>query len=147
MISTQLATFMKFTSTGGRRWLGLGVVVLSLGACQSLNTDENECTASVLAPVSRLSSVKTGKVGEPLEVFFTVPIQNGCGQFQKLDEARTGFNLYLSPQVRYEGCVCAEVVTDYNGIYRFTATQPGTYVVHFLTTNNRELTDTLTVQP
>ncbi|GAB3293615.1 hypothetical protein [Hymenobacter tenuis] len=137
---------MSFQFPKKIQFLTLLALPTLLGACQSLEQKEDSCVTNVLAPVSALSSVKTGTTSTPLEVYYTIPIVNSCGQFVKLEENRQGNNIYLSPLVRYEGCVCAQTKTDYKGTYTFTAAQPGKYVVHFLKADNAVLTDTLTVK-
>jgi hypothetical protein len=53
--------------------------------------------------------------------------------------------VYLVPIVRYEGGTCPQVVSEYQGTYQFTATQPGQYVLLFPNTA-RTVADTITIQ-
>ncbi|RSK33164.1 hypothetical protein [Hymenobacter metallilatus] len=108
-------------------------------------TDEATCSEDVVGSVATVSSARTGRVGTPVPVSYTVSIPNGCGQFQGLREQREDKKVYLVPTVHYEGCTCPQVVSDYRGTYQFTAAEPGTYVLLFPNTT-QTLTDTITIQ-
>lgn len=122
------------------------LLAAALTGCLSLDSKPDSCSTEVLAPTTRLVSPETGTVGTPVTVRYTLQIVNGCGQFKSVSEQRSGNHIYLSPVVAYEGCVCPEVVSSYEGSYPFTATQPGTYIFHFPSATATPLTDTLIVQ-
>ncbi|RSK49921.1 hypothetical protein [Hymenobacter rigui] len=108
-------------------------------------TDEAKCSEEVVGSVAAVGGAKTGTVGTPVPVSYIVSIPNGCGKFQGLREQRDGKKIYLVPTVRYEGCSCPQVVSDYQGTYQFTAAEPGTYVLLFPNIT-QTLTDTITIQ-
>lgn len=125
----------------------LAVLLLpALTSCLGSSAPDT-CSGTTRAPATALASTpRTGTAGTPVEVRYTVQIANGCGQFKQLEAQLQDKHLYLSPLVEYQGCACPAVVTDYNGIYRFTPAQAGKYVVHILKADNTQLTDTLTIQ-
>ncbi|MCA8830353.1 hypothetical protein [Hymenobacter pini] len=127
------------------RILGGAALLACLAAC-SPTADEAKCSADVLASVASVSSARTGKVGTPVPVAYTVSIPNSCGQFMELREQKEGNKTYLVPTVRYEGCTCPAVKSDYQGTYQFTAAQPGKYILLFPNATTQVVTDTITIQ-
>ncbi|GAB2785005.1 hypothetical protein HNQ93_002517 [Hymenobacter luteus] len=128
------------------RLVAATLITTALAGCLSLDSKPDTCSTEVLAPTTQVLSPATGQVGTPVTVRYTLQIINGCGEFKSLSEQRSGNHIYLSPVVAYQGCVCPEVVSSYEGSYPFTATQPGTYIFHFPSATPTPLTDTLVVQ-
>lgn len=121
------------------------ILLAGLAACSPI-ADEAKCTDNVVGSVATVSSARTGTVGTPIPVNYVVNIPNSCGQFVELREQKDGNKTYLAPLVRYEGCTCPAVKSDYQGTYQFTATQPGKYIILFPNSTTQVVTDTITIQ-
>ncbi|MET4104708.1 hypothetical protein [Hymenobacter sp. UYP22] len=135
-----MMTFKIFTL----RLLLAAPFLAGLGGCLS-QSDEAECSQEAVGSVTQVTGPRTGTVGTPVPVSYTVSIPSSCGKFKELREQKDGNKTFLVPTVRYEGCVCAQTGADYQGTYQFVATQPGTYVLLFPNAT-KALTDTITIQ-
>ncbi|AHJ97871.1 hypothetical protein [Hymenobacter swuensis] len=135
---------MKAIFTSSSRLFAAVFLGLSITSCLS-DADDSSCSQEVVGSVAVVGGAKTGKVGTPVAVTYTVSIINGCGQFKELREQREANKVYLAPTVRYEGCTCPQVAADYQGTYQFVATQPGQYILNFPNVT-KTITDTITIQ-
>jgi len=135
---------MKAISAAASRLFVAGFLGLSITSCLS-GTDDSSCSQEAVGSVAVVGGAKTGTVGTPVSVTYTVSISNGCGQFKELREQREANKVYLVPTVRYEGCSCPQVAADYQGTYQFIAMQPGQYILNFPNIT-KTITDTITIQ-
>ena len=123
------------------KYLFFAATFLSLSSCLSNKGDT--CQATVIAPALGAAGPKTVAVNQPAAFVLRYQIFNGCGKYAGLQEASNGGDTRLvGVGVRYDGCVCTQVVTDAQATYTFQPTQAGTYYLKFATATGY-LIDTL----
>jgi hypothetical protein len=109
-----------------------GVVFLLQGC--SLNDDGDQyCYNRFYMAATAVTGPVTAVVNTDAEFQVTFPIANSCGEFFDFAQLNTVFPREIAAAVDYTGCNCNEVATQVTKTYKFKATVPGTYVLHFLT--------------
>lgn len=126
------------------KYLLLAATTLGLSSC--LGTKDDTCQATVIVPALAAAGPRTVAVNQPTAFVLRYQIANGCGKYAGLQEASNGSDTRLvGVGVRYDGCVCTQVITDAQATYNFQPTQAGTYYLKFITATGY-LTDTLVVK-
>lgn len=118
------------------------VGVLSCG-----KSNDNPCSISYSnAPVTKVQGPSSGLVNQDLALSVLFTCFNSCGRFGRIEENSNADTTTIKVIARYEGCVCADVLSGGQAIYKFRATRAGTYHLKFWQGKNSYLTDTITIR-
>ncbi|KOS05491.1 hypothetical protein AM493_05180 [Flavobacterium akiainvivens] len=109
--------------------------VFILQGC-SINNDDNYCFNRAYMAATAVVGPATTQVNVEVEFMVTFPIVNSCGVFYDFAELNTTFPRRVAAAVDYTGCNCNETTTSVTKPYKFKASVPGTYILHFLTQND-----------
>ena len=114
-----------------------------------LAVQEPVCQSNMLVPVSAVIGPRTAAVNQQVTYTLSYSLGNSCGAFSNLvtnsasDSARVR---QVGINANYSGCSCTTTTTTAQTAYQFQPTKAGTYYLQFLTTDNKFITDTLTVR-
>lgn len=122
-----------------------GFSILVLFGCNKTQGDK-ECLSYAKAPVTKVEGPQTGLVNQDINLTVSFSCFNGCGQFGNFDQTSNGNTTTIQVNAKYEGCICTQDVPIRQSIYKFKATQAGTYYLKFFQTENTYLIDTIRVQ-
>lgn len=125
--------------------LYFSLLVLSFVSC-SKTPNEPPCISFKASPVTKIDGVTSASVNQ--EILLTVDFTcfDGCGQFNNFEETVNGSETKIIVNAKYEGCVCTQDLPTRQVKYKFRKSQPGTYTLMFLQSDNIYLTRTITVQ-
>lgn len=121
------------------------VLALYLFSCnKSAGTDK--CITYTKAPVTKIAGPTSGSVNQIIDVPISFGCFNGCGAFGNFEQSFTGDTTVVNVIAKYEGCICTQDAPTRQTVYKFKASQPGTYYVKFWQSEKTYLTDTIRIQ-
>lgn len=120
--------------------LVLLMAISTSAGCSRKNTPEQDCLKYANANVSRLEKADDGTT----TVYF--PVNNGCGQFNRFSEKKSGNTLVITVQAIYKGCMCTMDIPERKATYKLKETKPGTYYLKFVSGENTFEVDTVVVK-
>lgn len=120
------------------------IILLAFGCTKKPGV--NKCLSYTKAPVTKIEGPTTALVTQNINLTVSFGCFNGCGQFGNFEETTNGNTTTINVNAKYEGCICTQDTPIRQTIYSFKRTQPGTYDLKFLQTDNNYLTYTITVQ-
>ena len=120
------------------------LAALSLTGC--LNAQEPKCTSTAYAPIVSAIGPRTVAVNQAATFVLGYALGSDCGTFGSVVAVPSGNTLQIGVMGTYNGCACNASTTISQTSYQFQVTQPGTYILQFLTTNNTFITDTVVVK-
>lgn len=77
-------------------------------------------------------------------VYFQV--NNGCGQFNKFIEKKSGNTITINVEAVYKGCMCTMDIPTRQAAYQLKEKAAGTYYLKFVSGENAFITDTVVVK-
>lgn len=114
-------------------------------SCKKDN-EPDTCLSYTTAPVINVTGANTALVNQEIDIAVEFGIFNGCGEFINIDEIITGNTSIINVNVKYEGCVCTQVVFTPTKIYKFKKLIAGTYELKFKQADNTYLTHSIVVE-
>ncbi len=126
---------------------GITVIVLCafIDGCNKEQKAEDQCTYYTNGYVRNVEGLNTLLTNQETDLKITFYFFSSCGKFEELQTTTTGNTTTVQVNEKDTGCVCSDVLTSGQTIYKFKAAQPGIYYIKFLQNNDRYLTDTITV--
>jgi hypothetical protein len=103
------------------------------------------CVSHTTAQVTNVIGPNMVFVNHETDLTVKFYIDNGCGQFERLESTSNGYTTIISLIAKYEGCVCTAIFLPGQIIYKFKPVQTGIYYLKFLQPDKTYLTDTITV--
>ena len=124
------------------RFLCFATICLGLTSC--LGNSESTCNTTLITPTLAVAGPKTIGVSQPAVFTLDYELTGACGTFLNVAEQPNGNTRYVGVNVQYSGCTCPATTIPKQAAYTFQSTQPGTYLLQFITTTGY-ITDTLVV--
>lgn len=121
----------------------IAILAATVTAC-SVDDNDNYCFSSGNTSITSVTGELTTTVDEPLTLTVSFRIPNSCGTFSHFTESN-GYPKQVFAVLDYDGCVCSEIATVGTEEYVFTASQPGEYLLKFLSGNSAYIEKTITV--
>lgn len=119
-------------------------LIITLFGCDK--TPDEKCVSFAKAPVTRIDGANAALINQEIILTVSFSCNNGCGQFGNFDEIISGNTSTITVIAKYVGCICTQDLPIRQTIYKFKRSQPGTYDLKFLQTDNIYLTHTIIVQ-
>ena len=108
--------------------------------------DDETCLSFHTSPVTNVAGPVTAMANEEITLTVSFSCFNGCGHFNKFEEATAGNTSTITVQARYQGCVCTMDVPIRQVAFKFKKSQPGTYTLRFFQDHHNYLDHTIVVQ-
>jgi hypothetical protein len=122
-------------------------VLLVAGLLSCDKPEENACGISYAnAPVTRVQGPNSASVNQDLSLSVLFSCFNSCGQFGRIEETSNADTTTIKVIAKYEGCICLQVFTSGQTIYKFRAARAGTYYLKFWQGENSYITDTVMIR-
>ena len=121
------------------------LLVPALNSCTKTR-NEPPCISFKKGPVTKIDGATSASVNQ--EILLTVDFTcfNGCGQFNNFEEAVNGNETKIIVNAKYEGCICTQDLPTRQVKYKFRKSQPGTFTLMFLQSDNVYMSHTVIVQ-
>lgn len=120
----------------------LFVIVFSL-VFSSCN--DNDCYRIERGEITNVSGPTSGVVGEDMVFTISFYAYNGCGSFHSIKSNRVGSSVYVEANVKYRGCICPEVLVEFQKDFVLRPTEQGVYTLVFQNNVQEQITLTITV--
>ena len=102
--------------------------------------------ASFPARVVKAEAPEEAQKGESVAVKVHFLVNNGCGEFSHIQEAKDGTTLTIEVYPRYREAFCTQAITTRETIYMFKPENTGTYMLKFWAGDGQYITETVVVQ-
>ena len=119
--------------------------ILLLAGCEKAASD-TPCLSFSNAPVLNVDGPNTGLVNQVINLTVSFGCYNGCGNFGNFENTTKNDTTFIRVIAKYQGCFCQQYAPILQTIYKFKASQPGTYYIKFWQAENNFITQTLSVQ-
>lgn len=126
-----------------KKFFFLNLVLVLLLVFASCN--ENECHNTLRGVVTSVDGPTSGGVGENLVYTISFYASNGCGSFHSISSNRVGSTVFIEAKVRYKGCICPDVLVEFQKDYVFRPTEQGVYTLVFQNNVQEHITLTITI--
>ena len=99
--------------------------------------EDDNCESREKAWVKVVSAPTTGVVNQNVKFDLTFNVGNGCGSFDKIEEAGTSMDKKLTVYAKYVGCNCTQDAPTISTSYNFKPSVAGNYSLTFQTGDNK----------
>ena len=118
------------------------IILLSCNKTQ----DNDQCLSYIKASIIKVEGPNKGTVNQEINFTVSFGCSNGCGQFGNFEQTSDNDTTTINVIAKYEGCNCTLDAPIRQTIYKFKATQTGTYYLKFWQTDKSYLLDSLIIQ-
>jgi hypothetical protein len=123
-------------------FLFLAAVVMA-GCSNKTSAPAQDCVKYAKVNVSEIEKASASADGTTT-VYFQV--NNGCGQFNKFIEKKSGNTRTITVEAVYKGCMCTMDIPTRKTAYKFAEKTPGTYYLQFVSGEHTFVTDTVVIK-
>ena len=120
-------------------------LALLLISCKK-NKENSNCLSYTNAAVTNIAGPNAALVNQEIVLAISFQCTNGCGQFGSFEENSVGNIIQVTVKAKYEGCICTQDLPIRTSQYKFKKSQPGSFELRFLQSNNSYLSHTVVVQ-
>lgn len=121
----------------------ISLAAIVMAGCSKKNVPTQDCLKYEKVNVTRIDKASSGTDGATT-VYFNV--NNGCGQFHKFNEKKSGNTRTISVEAVYKGCMCTMDIPERKASYKITEKAPGTYYLKFVSGENDYQIDTVVIK-
>jgi hypothetical protein len=129
-----------------KRCFILVVFVITILVFSNCNKKQEEtCLSHTTAKVTNVDGPNMVSVDHEIDLTVKYYLNNGCGQFERLESTLNDHTIIISLIAKYEGYICTDILLGGQTIYKFKPLQTGVYYLKFLQPDKTYLIDTITV--
>lgn len=82
--------------------------------------------------IEKVEGPSSGKKGKKIPFTLTTHVANSYGYVSKVKSSKSGFEITVHIETKYQNKICAEIATEKSTIYKFCERKAGTYTIKFL---------------
>lgn len=98
-------------------------------------------------PVEKVEAGETDvSVGETVAITVTFVVNNGCGQFGRFEEQKSGTTTIVKVYPFYREGYCTQALMPVTAVYNFKPSKTGTYTIKFWAGEDQYITKTIQVK-
>lgn len=126
-------------------YLPIVSICCNLVSCTKTKNDNN-CISFQTASIISALGPDTGLINQNATFSLSYGINNGCGDFNNIEQSTNGDTTLVKVKTKYQGCVCTQMAGVLTTPFAFNATIPGTYYFKFYQTEQTYLLDSIRIQ-